>query len=310
MRFSLILATLGRTTELRTLLESLDRQAHRDFEVIVVDQNADNRLLPIVSPFENRLKMRRLVAAPGLSHARNLGLQEITGDVICFPDDDCWYTEDVLARVNRLFVDNPSWQGLIGDSVDAASRPTLPWCDREGKLTRPMCWRRAISYALFLRSPVIGEIGGFDETLGLGAGTSWGSGEDNDLILRTLQAGCHVQYHPNIRIYHPRLFPVFNESGWSKRRSYAMGDGKLLRKHPMPLWWKLLFFSVPVCRAALAALRLNRREIYFHWITLSGRLKGFVSAGEPNDARVAFPLKDRAPVPEFADATKGDEKAY
>lgn len=290
MRFSLIVATLGRTTELSALLESLDRQIHRDFEVIVVDQNGDDRLVPILKRFQNRLEILHLASAPGLSRARNRGLEVITGEAVCFPDDDCWYPEDLLGRVNQVFTDNPSWSGLIGDSVDADGLRTLPWRDREGNLTLPMSWRRAISYALFLRSSVIANIGGFDESLGLGAGTPWGSGEDNDLILRTLKAGCCVRYDPNVRVHHPRLFPVFNDAGWSKRYKYALGDGKLLQKHPMPLWWDLLFFSVPLGRAFIAALRLNWKEVHFHWLTCSGRVKGFMSAEMP-DENVPFPMR-------------------
>jgi glycosyltransferase involved in cell wall biosynthesis len=301
MRFSLIVATLGRTTELSALLESLDRQTHRDFEIIVVDQNADNRLLGILRPFESRLEIHRVTSAPGLSGARNIGLQTITGDAVCFPDDDCWYSEDVLARVNQSFVAHPSWSGVIGDSVDTAGRPTLPWRDREGKLTLPMCWRRAISYALFLRTSIIGEIGGFDESLGLGAGTRWGSGEDNDLILRTLKSGGHVHYDPAVRIFHPRLFPVFDKAGFAKRYSYALGDGKLLQKHPMPLWWDLLFFSVPIGRAFLAAVRMNWKEVYFHWLTFKGRLKGLFSARTPEDIRVPFPLNYPAAARQFSE---------
>lgn len=294
MRFSLIVATLNRSDELGRLLESLNRQDYRDFEVIVIDQNSDDRLVPILRPFENRLEIRRLVSAPGLSRARNLGLRGITGEVVGFPDDDCSYPEDVLTRVNQALTDNPRWQGVIGDSVDISGQPTLPWRDRKGKLTLPMCWRRAVTYAFFLRSSVIKAIGGFDEKLGPGAGVPWISGEDNDLLLRGLKADYYVEYDPGLHIHHPKMFPAFDQSGWAKRRGYALGDGYLLRKHPMPLWWDLLFFSVPVCRALLAAVRLKRNETYFHWLTFSGRWKGFISAGEPDSAGVPFPLEDHS----------------
>ncbi|HEY7302689.1 MAG TPA: hypothetical protein VH601_01135, partial [Bryobacteraceae bacterium] len=73
-------------------------------------------------------------------------------------------------------------------------------------------------------------------------------------------------------------------------------DGYLLRKHPMPLWWDLLFFSVPLCRVLLAALQFKRDETYFHWLTFRGRLRGFLSAGTPDNASVPFPLKDHPVV--------------
>ncbi len=47
--FSLIVATLGRTDELIAFLESLVAQSERNFEVIVVDQNPDERLEPVIA---------------------------------------------------------------------------------------------------------------------------------------------------------------------------------------------------------------------------------------------------------------------
>jgi GT2 family glycosyltransferase len=44
VEISLVVATLGRTVQLDRLFESLARQDFTDFEVIVVDQNPDDRL--------------------------------------------------------------------------------------------------------------------------------------------------------------------------------------------------------------------------------------------------------------------------
>ena len=44
MKLSLILATYGRAAEIERLFDSLAQQSCRDFEVLVVDQNQDERL--------------------------------------------------------------------------------------------------------------------------------------------------------------------------------------------------------------------------------------------------------------------------
>ena len=57
MLFSLIVATRGRTEELSRLFDSLLRLDIQDFEVILSDQNEDDRLDPVIvkSGLENRL---------------------------------------------------------------------------------------------------------------------------------------------------------------------------------------------------------------------------------------------------------------
>ena len=122
MRFSLIVATLGRTTELRHLLESLAVQTHRDFEVIVVDQNPDDRVAQILAPFASQIRIQRLVAQPGVSRARNLGLKAVSGDVVAFPDDDCWYPSSLLEQARNLFSRPENWDGVIGHLVDDAGK--------------------------------------------------------------------------------------------------------------------------------------------------------------------------------------------
>jgi glycosyltransferase involved in cell wall biosynthesis len=91
MKFSLVLATVGRTQEVARFLDSLARQTYRDFELIVVDQNPDDRLVELLRPFELRFPIIHLRCERGVSRARNLGPKYVSGDIVGFPDDDCWY---------------------------------------------------------------------------------------------------------------------------------------------------------------------------------------------------------------------------
>lgn len=276
MRFSLIVATFGRSIELKQLLTSLVGQTYSNFEVIIIDQNADNRVERVIEPFIERLDILHRVTEPGLSRARNLGLSEAKGDVIAFPDDDCWYPKDALERVADFLKVHGHWDGIIGHSVDASGKATLPWHDDAGRLTPAMSWRRAVTYCYFLRCGVVAAVRYFDESLGPGAGTPWGAGEDNDFLLRAIKTGARIYFDPTLSVHHPHMFLAFDGFTIEKRARYARGDGRVLRKHPMPWWWALAFFLMPLARLLIAIPSFDRAQLRFHWVTFIGRTQGFL----------------------------------
>lgn len=103
MKFSLIMGTLGRTAEVGRFLASLQRQDHSEFELIIVDQNPDDRLGSLIADYSRYFSIVWLDSPKGLSRARNIGLAQITGDVVAFPDDDCWYPDGLLSYVASRF---------------------------------------------------------------------------------------------------------------------------------------------------------------------------------------------------------------
>src|SRR5262245_59305874 len=114
MKVSLLLATFGRGEELHPFMQSLRRQTFRTFELIVIDQNCDDRVARILAQYGGDFPLHHLRSVPGHSRAFNVGLASVTGDIIAFPDDDCWYDANVLERVISFFGSNPEWGGLTG----------------------------------------------------------------------------------------------------------------------------------------------------------------------------------------------------
>src|SRR5580692_7639105 len=96
-RFSLIVPTAGRTTEVTELLRSIVAQNRTDVELIVVDQNDDDRIVPLLETLPGGIAVVHLRQhEKGSPVARNAGLDAASGEIIAFPDDDCWYPVDLL----------------------------------------------------------------------------------------------------------------------------------------------------------------------------------------------------------------------
>jgi glycosyltransferase involved in cell wall biosynthesis len=275
MKFSLIMGTLGRTDEVRRFLVSLDAQSHRDFELIVVDQNPDGRLAGLIAQFAARFPVLHLRCAPGLSRARNVGLQHVSGQLVAFPDDDCWYPPDLLAFVAARLEHDSGCDGVTGRSVDEHGRDSALKFSSEARLIdRFSVWSNAISYTIFLRRAVVDKIGPFDEALGVGAGTIFGSGEETDYVLRAVEAGFHLQFAPALRVHHPQPWTVIDQRDATRAYVYGCGMGRVLNKHDYPLWFKARMLLRPLIAGLMHGARLDRARASLHLHRCAGRLRG------------------------------------
>jgi GT2 family glycosyltransferase len=270
------MGTLGtRTATLATFLDSLRSGTHRDVELIVVDQSRGTHLAQTLAAYRD-LSILHLTSPPGLSRARNLGLAHVTGDVVAFPDDDCWYPPNLLSSVVERFASNPSLGGLGGRPVDVAGRSSFPrWDLQSGPIDRFNVWRRCNSNALFLGKKVVDQVGGFDETLGVGSGTPWGSAEEVDYPLRALAHGFTLYYDPMLLVHHPASLPTFNDEGIARAESYGGGMGRVLRKHGYPWWFVLYQWTRPMGGALLSAATGRLDKARYHCAVLRGRRRGW-----------------------------------
>lgn len=277
MRFSLILGTVGRTDELDACLGSLRAQTLGDFELIVVDQNPDDRLASVLAPYEGSFPILHLRPEErGLSRAKNLGLSRASGEIVGFPDDNCRYPPDLLERVDRFLAGHPGVAGVCGRSVDEEGKDSnLRFDVRRGPIDRFNVWRRAMAYSIFLRAPAARSTR-FDEELGPGAGTPWWAADEIDYLLRVLGRGASLLYNPDLVAIHPQPISGYDRAAMRRAYHYGCGMGHVLRKHryPLPFVAKMLFH--PLKNAALALTEREPPRAKYLWSTFQGRLAGLL----------------------------------
>ncbi len=271
---SLILATVGRSSELNRLFDSLLAQSFRNFEVILVDQNADERLLPIVQRARSLGIVLKHVRhhPPNLALARNAGIAVACGKWVGFPDDDCWYEPRLLEQVMLRSERSDKPEGVICRWVEqhAALAPgSLSW--------HLSCQFRDIpvsSITLFFQRSIVHEIGGFDGRLGVG---QWfGAAEETDIVLRALRAGTLLAYEPSAHVHHRTEPEPVSNSTQARRnaRHRARGTGALYAKHRLPFWVIVRGLLSPVCRPLLRG-RLGA-ELAHGFAVTRGRLDGWL----------------------------------
>ncbi len=279
---SLVMATIGRAEEIRINFNSLAAQTDRRFEVIVVDQNPDDRLAPIVA--EGRAKGLVIEhfrqKEPNLSLARNLGISQARYDIIGFPDDDCWYEPNVVEKVLDTFTHTNDCCAVVArwHEQEPGGRQAHTLSEHE--------WRRfraapASSISLFLKAESLKMHGGFDIRFGV---AQWfGAGEETDLVLSLLSDGKAMLYRPEIIVHHPygpRKYPSWKLAVRDARRR-SRGTGALYAKHQLSPYVILRGFVAPVVMPLMKPLNIRgvavgfstavgRIEGYFKWISIYG----------------------------------------
>ena len=280
MKFSLILATVERTKEVERFLDNLDKQIYRDFELIIVDQNGDDCLVPIVASYNNRFQILHLrLSTRGVSRARNFGLKYVSGDIVAFPDDDCWYPPDLLGKVSHVFEERFETEGIVIRSVDQNGMPsTSKGSDKAQPINLINVQWLVVAFAIFLRKAVVDKVGLFDETLGVGADTPWGAGEETDYLIRATKESIRLYYFPVLFVYHPKPTNIFDSKYYEKAYKYASGWGRVARKY-YPIHFFIYFGIIRSLGGIVFALVKGRFvEVQYRRYVLAGKVKGWLSS--------------------------------
>jgi len=271
--FSLIMPTLGRNKELDVFCAGLAAQTFKDFELIVVDQNIDDRAAKALERYKSAFTIVYIKSGQkGLSYNRNIGLKSATGIIIAFPDDDCEYKSDTLAFVRDFFRNN-DYDFLTFNYEDKKTNECYFPVKRR-VITWKNLYSSAISFTIFAKNDLFRNRC-FDTRLGVGA--RFGAGEETDMLAAFLKDGTRGFYDGTYTVYHAIQKQMNSALDEQKRAyNYALGFGALHRK--IGLYYKqrrFLFAFVCAVLKNIAAIVISpKRKLYV--TALKGKLRGFM----------------------------------
>lgn len=241
MKISIITATFNSASTVRDTLESILRQTHQDWELIIEDGLSQDNTLSIVRGYEARCNGRMRVFSEkdnGLYDAMNRGITRATGNVIgILNSDDIYYDEHVLENINRAMEEQPV-DCIYGDlkyvRADDINRVVRIWKGSQHKKGAFLRGWHPAHPTFYARRECFEKLGAFDTSLAVSA--------DFELMLRFIEvAGLQ-------NLYIPRYFVKMRMGGESNGslRNIIRGNRSILcalHKHdfypsPLPFFFR------------------------------------------------------------------------
>jgi len=235
-KFSVVIASHGRTELLVRLLESLSRarsltEAH--VEVLVVDSTPEAK----ASVIQNACAELNAILINGplsVRCKRNLGASSATGDWLLFVDSDCEVSQDIFNIYWRTFEDNHEFCAGAGPTVFRGEETPFTRQIQNSSLLSPFRQPTVVKHLLWattsnllVRKDVFDTLNGFREKFPFRLG-----GDDTDFCLRLRDASYQLFAVPEAICFHSWVT-------WSRpvsvaRRSFRWGwmTAILLREHP------------------------------------------------------------------------------
>jgi hypothetical protein len=279
-RVLVVIPTLGTRSAIAAVFEGLARQTLPPVQVVVALQG-DPALVQAAAARFDDLPVGIVRCTRGISAARNRGVGAATPDwdAVTFPDDDSWHAPEALERAWAALEPGGVVVGSLR-SADGGSRWRI--AERPRPLGRRTVWTHASEAGMVISREAWTRVGGFDETLGVGAATPWQSGEGTDWLLRALAAGVRPEHRPEVVLFEGAAEPSDLALAVERATRYARGTGRVHRLRLGPLGWAALI-ARSTARALIAAVAGSGRDRKMAWGVLRGRLQGL--AAPPPQAR-------------------------
>jgi GT2 family glycosyltransferase len=226
-RVSVAVCSYNGARTIRDCFEGLRRLDYPNFEVIVVDDGSTDGTAAIAHEYGFRVVSRE---NRGLSAARNAGMQEATGEIVAYIDDDACPDPHWLTYLAATFMGMGSDYAAVGGPNIAppgavpmaecvANAPGCPMhvllSDQEAEHV-PGC-------NMAFRKACLEAVGGFDRQFRT-------AGDDVDVCWRLQQHGWRVGFSPAAMVWHHRRSSL--RAYWKQQRGYGEAEALLERKWP------------------------------------------------------------------------------
>lgn len=213
---SVVVCTYNREKYIGRCLQHLAKQESEvsTYEVIIVDNNSTDNTNQICTSFVSQHAHFKyfLETNQGHSFSRNRGIQESSGDIIAFLDDDAFVTSDYVSNLINFFSENHQAQAIGGkiDPIYEGGEPNwmtpflLPLVAAQdmGENIKPFKGRAfPIGANMAFRKEVFKNYGLFNIELGR-KGSGLEGGDEKEVFLRLKSDNLPIFYVPSVKVEH------------------------------------------------------------------------------------------------------------
>ena len=279
---SIVVAYPAPSPQLDECLSGIARQDYRNYEVLLLPDNA--HALPSQGSQSSVFNLQFSILPTGHirpAEKRNIGIEKARGEIVAFLDDDAYPTEDWLRRAVIHF-SNESTAAVGGPATTPPNDPFMAKLGGRVYGNRLVSGNYAYRYIperfrdiedypscnLFVRTGILRELGGFH--------TEFWPGEDTYLCMEIVRKlGKKIVYDPWVHAFHHRrrlFLPHLRQIG-----RYALHRGYFARKFPetsrkLSYFIPSLFVTGLAGGALLSAVYPFWRIPYFSVLALYGLL--------------------------------------
>lgn len=263
MLYSIIVPVYNRPDEIKELLDSLEAQTVKPFELVIIEDGSKERCDHLLDHYRSFFTIHYYYKPnSGRSDTRNYGMARATGDYLLFFDSDVilppFYFERLQAAMEREYCDcfgGPDAADASFSDMQKAVNHSMTgfWTTggiRGGKtVMEKFCPR---TFNMGFSKAVYDNVGGFEDMMG----------EDIDLSLRIRGAGYSVRLIREVFVYHKRridlsrFFKQVNNFGQARIWLQIKHPGSMKAVHTLPA---LMLVSGVLLLAA---------SLFFPWLLL------------------------------------------
>ena len=227
VQVSVIIAAYNEADHLPECLESLSRQTHPSFEVLVVDDGSSDGTVKIAEQFGVKV-LRQPHLGPGL--ARNGAVPHASGEILVFLDADMSFHPDFLARL----VEPVKFDSIVGTFTkeEYVANWDNPWarcwtinCGLPDRKRHPDDYPDTDRVFRAIRRRDFLAVGGYDDM---------GYSEDHSLFRKIGRLAVHA---PGAICYHSNpnsLRDVYFSARWFGRGDQIKRDADTVIRHTLP----------------------------------------------------------------------------